>query len=263
MSGASGLEIERKYLLAGAPAAADLAALGARPVTIAQVYLRAEDDWVRRVRRVDDGATVRHILTRKRDVAGIVRQELEAELTAEEYGRLQADADPARRVIRKTRHVIQHGDWTLELDVFDDPPGLVLLEVELDDASAVPELPPAIAALVVREVSTEPAYANYALALRPDAQAAPEGIDGDPPDDLPPAEAARARRRDRDAAAAERSGMRTGLAKQFKQVLDAQVKRAREPRDPPAGRQGREAPDDTEAPERRSLKRPWRRHGQP
>ena len=52
-----------------------------------------------------------------------------------------------------------------------------------------------------------------------------------PPDDrsdeLPPAEAARARRRDHDAAAAERSGMRTGLAKQFKQVLDAQVKRGR------------------------------------
>ena len=46
-------------------------------------------------------------------------------------------------------------------------------------------------------------------------------------DELPPAEAARARRRDHDAAAAERSGMRTGLAKQFKQVLDAQVKRGR------------------------------------
>ncbi len=49
----------------------------------------------------------------------------------------------------------------------------------------------------------------------------------DPADDLPPAEAARARRRDHDAAAPERSGMRTGLAKQFKQVLDAQVRRGR------------------------------------
>ena len=52
-----------------------------------------------------------------------------------------------------------------------------------------------------------------------------------PPDDrsdeLSPSEAARARRRDHDAAAAERSGMRTGLAKQFKQILDAQVKRGR------------------------------------
>jgi len=63
----------------------------------------------------------------------------------------------------------------------------------------------------------------------------------DPADDLPPAEAARARRRDHDAAAAERSGMRTGLAKQFKQVLDAQAKRGRvvgsEDEEPPsAGR---------------------------
>jgi hypothetical protein len=46
-------------------------------------------------------------------------------------------------------------------------------------------------------------------------------------DELPPAEAARARRRDHDAAAGARSGMRTGLAKQFKQVLDAQARRGR------------------------------------
>lgn len=49
----------------------------------------------------------------------------------------------------------------------------------------------------------------------------------DASDDLPPAEAARARRRDHDARAGATAGMRTGLAKQFKQVLDAQVKRAR------------------------------------
>ena len=68
-------------------------------------------------------------------------------------------------MIRKTRHLIPHGPWTLELDVFSEPPGLVLLEVELDDADQVPELPAAIAALVVREVSTEAAYANHHLAL--------------------------------------------------------------------------------------------------
>lgn len=55
-------------------------------------------------------------------------------------------------------------------------------------------------------------------------------------DDLPPAEAARARRRDHDATAGARSGMRTGLAKQFKQVLDTQVRRARASRSgPPVG----------------------------
>jgi hypothetical protein len=43
-----------------------------------------------------------------------------------------------------------------------------------------------------------------------------------------PAETARDKRRDRRAEAAERAGMRTGLAKQFKQVLDTQVRRAAE-----------------------------------
>jgi hypothetical protein len=47
-------------------------------------------------------------------------------------------------------------------------------------------------------------------------------------EDLPPSEAARERRRDRDAEAHARAGMRSGLAKQFKQVLDSQVKRGRE-----------------------------------
>jgi CYTH domain-containing protein len=166
----TGLEIERKYLLAGAPAASDLAALGARQVRIEQAYLRVEDDWVRRVRRSDRGGTVRHVFTRKRDVAGIVREELESDLTAEEYARLMAEADPARRVIRKTRHVFTSGRWTLELDVFEEPPGLVLLEVELDDAADTPEMPPPIAALIVREVSTEAAYTNHMLALRPPAE---------------------------------------------------------------------------------------------
>jgi hypothetical protein len=72
----------------------------------------------------------------------------------------------------------------------------------------------------------------------------------EPSDELPPAEAARARRRDHDAAAGARSGMRTGLAKQFKQILDAQVKRGR------ASRAGdEESPDAVEPPEARPRKR--------
>ncbi len=50
----------------------------------------------------------------------------------------------------------------------------------------------------------------------------------DSDDELSPSERDRARRRDRDATAKERAGMRTGLAKQFKQVLDAQRKRGEE-----------------------------------
>jgi hypothetical protein len=55
----------------------------------------------------------------------------------------------------------------------------------------------------------------------------------DEDEELPAPEAARGRRRDRASEAKARKGMRTGLAKQFKQVLDAQLRRARE--EPPAG----------------------------
>lgn len=47
-------------------------------------------------------------------------------------------------------------------------------------------------------------------------------------DDLDPREAARARRRDRDALAAHRELMRPGMGKVFKQILDAQAKAADE-----------------------------------
>jgi hypothetical protein len=53
---------------------------------------------------------------------------------------------------------------------------------------------------------------------------------------LPPSEAAREKRRDHDAEARTRAGMRTGLAKQFKQVLDTQRRRAEETDFPPRDR---------------------------
>jgi hypothetical protein len=49
----------------------------------------------------------------------------------------------------------------------------------------------------------------------------------DPP--LDPREAARARRRDRDAAAEDRALMQPGMGKVFKQIQDAQAKAAKEP----------------------------------
>ena len=58
-------------------------------------------------------------------------------------------------------------------------------------------------------------------------------MDDDPSDpghaDLNSREAARIRRRDRDAAAAARDLMRPGMGKVFKQILDAQASAAKEP----------------------------------
>ncbi len=49
-----------------------------------------------------------------------------------------------------------------------------------------------------------------------------------PEPDLPPAEAARVRRRERERSAKARELMRTGQAKAFKQIRDVQAKRAAE-----------------------------------
>jgi hypothetical protein len=73
-------------------------------------------------------------------------------------------------------------------------------------------------------------------------------------DDLPPSEAARERRRDHDAEAHARAGMKTGLAKQFKQVLDTQVKRAKNAE--------RKTADDAEE-EERGGRRPAAPHRKP
>jgi len=66
--------------------------------------------------------------------------------------------------------------------------------------------------------------------------AAADGRDAGSPDDRPngaddvdPREAARNRRRDRDADAEARDLMRPGMGKVFKQIQDAQAKAAREP----------------------------------
>ena len=165
----AGLEIERKYLLSSAPSEAELADLGAQLHRIEQVYLRSEGGWVRRVRKVEAAGRTRYVATRKREVAGIVREEHEEELDAAAYGRSLAEADPARRAIRKVRHVFPFGGHVLELDVFAEPPGLVVLEVELEDASDVPVLPPVILVRLIREVSLESAYMNHEIALRPPA----------------------------------------------------------------------------------------------
>ena len=59
---------------------------------------------------------------------------------------------------------------------------------------------------------------------------AANGADGrDRGDDIEAREAARIRRRDRDADAAARDLMRPGMGKVFKQIQDAQAKAAKEP----------------------------------
>jgi adenylate cyclase len=155
-------EIERKFVLA--PPDLGLPPLvGARRLAIEQTYLLG-DRGSERVRLTrEKGGPERYFHTTKRRVSALTREEVEREIDREEYLRLLARRDPERGTIRKTRHVFPFGERVFELDVFEDPPGIVLLEVELPSEDAPVDLPPFEG---LREVSGDDRYSNAELARR-------------------------------------------------------------------------------------------------
>lgn len=159
-------EIERTYLLDRLP---DLPA-GAAALRIEQGYLPGEEtlnsdeeDLRGRIRReTHPDGTVRCTNTIKRG-SGLVRQEFEREITQEQFERHWPRTRGAR--LSKTRHLVREGQLVWEVDQFHDLE-LVLADVELPAPDASAPLPGWLAPHVVREVTDEPAYRNYRIALR-------------------------------------------------------------------------------------------------
>lgn len=175
MSGASGREIERVWVLRAMPAippGADVELW-----EIEQGYLAPEAGSERelarlgfpegRLRRiVEPSGAERYFHTVKRG-AGIVREEIEREITRAEFE--AAWPHTRGRRLAKTRHRVRIGALVWEVDLFRDlrsaGGALVMAEVELADAAQRVEMPAWIAPLVVREVSEDPRYRNSALAM--------------------------------------------------------------------------------------------------
>lgn len=148
-------EIERKFLVKDN--SFDLSATERRHVR--QTYLSARPEATVRLRVCDDRAWI----TVKGRNAGAVRDEWEYEIPV-------ADAeDMASRLtggwsIDKTRCIVIHGGRRWEVDVFHGRhEGLILAEVELEDAGAAVEIPPFIG----EEVTGDPRYYNSVLSSQP------------------------------------------------------------------------------------------------
>jgi CYTH domain-containing protein len=149
------LEIERKYLLKSMPELPGTA----REFRMEQGYFA---DGPGRLRRTTaPGGTVTHTHTVKTG-QGLVREEVEREITREQF-----DADWPRtegRRLAKTRTCVPDGELVWEIDAYDAL-DLVLAEVELPSPDAEVVIPDWLAPHVVREVTDEPAYQNYELAI--------------------------------------------------------------------------------------------------
>lgn len=154
-----GIEIERRFLVRGDGWRA--AVTCAR--RLYQGYLAREDGVAVRLRVADGDA----VLTIK-GPGGMARPEYEYAVPLAEAEEMLGTLCAGRRIV-KTRHDVAHGGLIWEVDVFEGPlAGLVIAEVELDDAAQSPDLPPWIG----REVTGDPRYANAALAS---ATAPPRG----------------------------------------------------------------------------------------
>lgn len=147
-------EIEKKFLLRSLPTGIT------KGTKILQGYLSVGNPEVR-VRAKGE----KFFLTRKGG-EGFVREEEEYEISKETFEILWSLTENAR--IEKTRYEIIGEDGLIwEIDEFQTPltEGLFLAEVELQDESIVPEIPPAIAEVIESDVTTDGMYKNKNLAI--------------------------------------------------------------------------------------------------
>jgi CYTH domain-containing protein len=153
---------ERKFLLRKCPPAAAMP-VPCEYIDIEQTYLLTPDGSEARVRRRGQGGAFTFTHTVKRPVCAGERIEIERPITAREYEAHLAQADPARRPVRKSRCAFLYANHYFELDRFVEPcPGLELLELEVEDLGRPVPLPPFVE--VEREVTGEPAFTNHMLA---------------------------------------------------------------------------------------------------
>jgi adenylate cyclase len=149
-----GIEIERKFLVDESKWKR-----GDEGTRIVQAYLCSAKERTVRVRLIGDEAR----LTIKGEAVGISRAEYEYPIPSGD-AREMLETLCERPFIHKTRHLVPFAGRTWEIDVFHgENEGLIVAEIELDEADAKVELPPWAA----KEVSGDHRYSNSSLAKRP------------------------------------------------------------------------------------------------
>jgi CYTH domain-containing protein/predicted ATPase len=149
------VEVGRRFLVRKAP---DVLPVRAEEVEIEQTYLlSSEGGGDARVRRRGQRGSYSYTHATRTTV------EIERPITSRDYQGFLAQADPSRRTLRTRRTCFLHEGHYFELDRFVDPrPGLLLLEVELEDPQAAVKLPPFLE--IEREVTDDPAYTDGRIA---------------------------------------------------------------------------------------------------
>lgn len=155
------LEIERKFVCR--PVSWDDIPVPCQNISIEQTYLQSpEPGTILRVRRRGQHGSYLYYRTQKRDVREGVREEVEERISREVYEACLAFKQPGTNPIRKQRWCFAWHNQYFELDLIPHQGGtLYMLELELTEQNQKVTLPPFLS--VVKEVTDDPAYSNYAL----------------------------------------------------------------------------------------------------
>ena len=159
------LEIERKFRIKMPPKAWLRSREGVSVTGLVQCYLTARPGWERRVRQATNALTgeVRCTLTEKTEEAGLIRTELEQEISQREYEALLAEMLPGTPALYKVRWAFPYAGHTIEIDCYPFWEKEAILEVELSSPEEAFTLPPGIE--VLADVTNDPDLKNRALAL--------------------------------------------------------------------------------------------------
>ena len=154
---------ERKYLIRYP----DMAALEAMPncekIHIVQTYLQSHDGTEIRIRQRGRKGKYLYFRTEQRRVSEIGRTTVERRITQEEYMEFLMEADPARKPVRKTRYCLTENNRYYQIDIYPEWTKQAVMDLDLHTEDEAVVFPACID--VIREVSGEKKYSNYAFAV--------------------------------------------------------------------------------------------------
>lgn len=103
------------------------------------------------------------MLTLKKRVGGITRQENEYEIDKETYDNLLKRKQKETRTIEKTRYCINENGFVYEIDVYSFWNKIATMEIELENESIVPPIPNFVQ--IIDDVSENGNFTNFRLSI--------------------------------------------------------------------------------------------------
>jgi CYTH domain-containing protein len=131
---------------------------------ITQTYLVADPGCEIRLRRRNWNGKIVNVHTTKKKISGKEEIVTERQVNNSLYESLLQQADPYRQTIRKKRKSFIWQGQYFELDTYEQPQGLTILETKGIAEDETVKFPPFIH--VVEDITGNKQYYNYNLALR-------------------------------------------------------------------------------------------------